>query len=84
MLAGHCCAPALMIMDSTSEPLSQPQLNVIIIRMALVMVCNHSSKTRNKTEVSTRDWAIPVIGLTFFCLEEYEVWEFGFGKKWST
>ena len=34
----------LMILDQTSEPLSQPQLNVFV-RVALVMVSVHSSKT---------------------------------------
>ena len=35
-------APALMIMDWTSEPVSQPQLNVVLIRVVLVMVSLHS------------------------------------------
>ena len=47
------------------------------IRLALVMVSVHSSKTLTKTEVSTRDWGIAVIGLTMFCLEEC-----GFGDFW--
>jgi hypothetical protein len=38
-----------MIMDLTSEPVSQPQLNVVFIRLALVMVSVHSSKTLTKT-----------------------------------
>jgi hypothetical protein len=43
-----CHAPTL-IMDRTSEPVSQPQLNVVFIRLALVMVSVHSSKTLTKT-----------------------------------
>jgi hypothetical protein len=39
----------LMIMDGTSEPISQPQLNVILLRVALIMVSLHSSKTLPKT-----------------------------------
>jgi len=34
-----------MIMDCTSEAVSQPQLNIVLIRVALVMVSVHSSKT---------------------------------------
>jgi hypothetical protein len=36
-------------MDRTSEPVSQPQLNVVFIRLALVMVSVHNSKTPTKT-----------------------------------
>ena len=43
-LPGHCHAPALMIMDWTSELVSQPQLNVVLIRVALVTMSAHSSK----------------------------------------
>jgi hypothetical protein len=39
-----------MIMDGTSEPESQLQLNVVFIRVTLVMVSVHSSKTLTKTE----------------------------------
>jgi hypothetical protein len=35
----------LMIMDWTSEPVSQPQLNVVLLRVALVMVSAYSIKT---------------------------------------
>jgi hypothetical protein len=35
--------------DRTSEPVSQLQLNVILIGFALVMVSLHSSKTLTKT-----------------------------------
>jgi hypothetical protein len=35
----------LMIMDWTSESISQPPLNVVLIRLALVMVPVHNSKT---------------------------------------
>jgi hypothetical protein len=41
--------PALVIMDCTSEPVSQPQLDVVLIRVALVMVSVHSSKTLTGT-----------------------------------
>jgi hypothetical protein len=41
-----------MIMDRTSEPVSQPQLNVVLVRLALVMVSVHSSKTLTKTASS--------------------------------
>jgi hypothetical protein len=40
-------------MNLTSQPVSQPQLNVVLIRVALVMVSVHSSKTLTKTP-STR------------------------------
>ena len=50
LLQSHLCLdaamlPALMIMDRTSEPVSQTQLNVVLIRVALVMVSVHSFKT---------------------------------------
>ena len=38
-------------MERTSEPVSQTQLNVVLLRLALVMVSVHSSKTLIKTEV---------------------------------
>ena len=46
----HACLdaamlPTLMIMNGTYETVSQPQLNVVLIRVALVMVSVHSSKT---------------------------------------
>jgi hypothetical protein len=34
------------------------------VRLALVMVSVHSSKTLSKTEVGIRDWGIVAIGLT--------------------
>ena len=37
-LSGCFHSPALMIMDWTSEPINQPQLNVVLVRLALVMV----------------------------------------------
>jgi hypothetical protein len=37
----------LMIMDWTSEPISQPQLHIVFIRVALVMVSFHSSINTN-------------------------------------
>ena len=46
----HSCPDAaMMIMDQTSEPINQPQLNVDFISVALVMVSVHSSKTLTKT-----------------------------------
>jgi hypothetical protein len=43
-----------MIMDLTSEPVSQAQLNVVLVRVALVIVFVHSSKTLTKTEGKLR------------------------------
>jgi hypothetical protein len=48
-LPGCCHVPALMIRDRTSEPVTRPQLNVVLIRVALVMVSVHSSKTLTNT-----------------------------------
>jgi hypothetical protein len=45
MPAGHCHASTLMIIDWTSEPVSQFQLKVVLIRIALVMVFVCHSKT---------------------------------------
>jgi hypothetical protein len=39
----------LMIMDWIFETVSQPQLNAVLIRVALVMVSLHSSKILTKT-----------------------------------
>jgi hypothetical protein len=37
----RCCyAPTLMILDSISEPISQPPIYVVLIRVALIMVCS--------------------------------------------
>lgn len=48
----RCChALTMMIMDWTSETVSQPQLNVVLIRVALVKVCLHSNRTLTKTWV---------------------------------
>jgi len=41
--------PTLMIMDWSSERVSQTQCNVVLIRLALVMVSVHNSKTLTKT-----------------------------------
>jgi hypothetical protein len=46
---GCCHVPSLMIMDRTSEPVSQPQLNAVCIRVALVKVSVRSSKILTKT-----------------------------------
>ena len=53
-LPGCCHVPTLMIMDGTSEPISQLQLNVLI-KVALVMVSVHSSKTITKTQDEHQD-----------------------------
>jgi len=45
-LPGCCHVPTLMIMDWASEPVSQPQLNVVLYRVALVMVSVHSNANR--------------------------------------
>jgi hypothetical protein len=47
-LPGGYHVPTLMIMVWTSEPVSQPQLNVVFKRVALVMVSLHSSETLTK------------------------------------
>jgi hypothetical protein len=44
-----------MILDWTSEPVSQPQLNVVLIRLALFMVSAHGSKTLIKTTSSKKN-----------------------------
>jgi hypothetical protein len=36
-------------MDRISEPVSQPQLNAVLISVALIMVFVHNSKTLTKT-----------------------------------
>ena len=41
--------PTITIMDWTSDPVSQPQLNVVLIKLTLVMVSVHSSKTLTMT-----------------------------------
>jgi len=71
-MCGHCHAPTFMIVDWTSEPVSQLQLNAVLIRIELVMVSVHNSKTLTKTEAGTRDWRIALIGLTKFL----------FGRMW--
>ena len=48
-LPGCCHARTLRIMGLTSEPVTQPQLNVILIRIAVIMVSVLSSKTLSKT-----------------------------------
>jgi hypothetical protein len=50
-----------MIMDLTSEPVSQPQSNVVFIRLALVMVSVHSSKTLTKTVTNLEHSALNVV-----------------------
>ena len=51
-LPGCCHVPALMIMDRTSEPVSQLQLNEVLIRVALVILSVHSSKTLRQLPIS--------------------------------
>ena len=55
---------------------------LFFIRLSLVMVSVHGSKTLTKTEVDTRDWGIAVIGLTMLLFES-GFWDFGFGKQWN-
>jgi hypothetical protein len=38
------------------EPVSQPQLNAVLIRIALVVVSVHSSKTLTMTAVESLSW----------------------------
>jgi hypothetical protein len=45
-----------MMIDWTSEPVSLPQWNVVLIRVALVMVSAHSSKTLAKTVGVSNRW----------------------------
>jgi hypothetical protein len=51
-LSGCCHVPALMIMDRTFEPVSQLQLNEVLIRVALVILSVHSSKTLRQLPIS--------------------------------
>jgi hypothetical protein len=66
-LNGCCHAPTWIIKDLTSEPVSQPQLNVVFIRLALVMVSVHRSKTLTKTPINKKSYAIKYFSL---CLKE--------------
>ena len=50
-LPGFCHAPSLIIMDWISESVIQPQLNVVLIRVALVIVTVHSSQTLTKIPI---------------------------------
>jgi hypothetical protein len=43
----------------------------------------HSSKTLPKTEVSTRDWVIAVIGLTMLSFERMWIWGLWIGTQWN-
>jgi hypothetical protein len=42
--------------ELTSGPVSQPQLNVVLIRVALVMISVHSSSTLTKTVGAPQKW----------------------------
>jgi hypothetical protein len=55
-----------MIMGRTSESVNQPQLNVVQIRVVLVMVTVHISKTLTKTVVLVKN---------------HLFWKFSFLKK---
>jgi hypothetical protein len=46
------CCHALMIMDRTSQSVSNSQLNIFLIRVALVMVSVHSCKTLTETPLT--------------------------------
>jgi hypothetical protein len=48
-MPGCCHVPGLAIMGLNSELVSHPQLNIVFIRVALVVVSLHSSKTLTKT-----------------------------------
>jgi hypothetical protein len=45
-----------MVTDRISEPVSQPQLNVVLIKLALVMVSALSRKTLTKTDRKAEGW----------------------------
>jgi hypothetical protein len=47
-----------MRMDWISEPVAQPELNVVLKRVALVIVFIHINKTPTKTKVGTRAGAL--------------------------
>jgi hypothetical protein len=38
-----------VIMERTSEPVSQPQLNVVLLRVAMIMASLHSNEILTKT-----------------------------------
>ena len=62
-----------MILDGTSEPVSQPQLNAVLTRVALVMVSLHSSKTLTETVIKQLNLAKDTYGFAigpFFELEK--------------
>ena len=75
-LPGCCHVPALMIIDWTSEPISQIQLNVVLIRVVLVMVSVHSSKTLILTLVFQVKYYLlpfPCWGLVLACVSHFHV-----------
>jgi hypothetical protein len=77
LLKCHACLeaaifPTMTIMDLTSEPVSQPQLNVFLFKSCLGRGISSEMETLTKTEVGTRDWGIAVIGLTMLL----------FGRMW--
>jgi len=53
----------------------------LFIRVVMVMVYLHRDKTLTKTEVSTRDYGITVIGLDMPLFRGMWIWDFGLGKQ---
>jgi hypothetical protein len=51
-----CCHAPTLITDWISEPVGQPQFNVVLIRVALVTVSVHSGKTLTKTSSEKLKW----------------------------
>ena len=81
-MLGCCHVPALMIMDRNSELVGHHQVNIVLIRVPLLMVSIHRSKTLCKQKL--------VPGTTRVCLSQgWYTWpcfsqeECGFGKQWN-
>jgi len=58
-------------MDWTSEPVSQPQLNVVLMRVALVMLSVHSSKTLRQH--TTSGFLMWILGIKLRLLRSAEM-----------